>query len=101
MARAMASPLRVKNTAYFDIAAIPFHQRTPGIPASPTRWRLCAHHSTDKPARPIGCDAGEENGAGWRARRRVGPVLGYQDMLGGSTTGHGQALRTSECRLGL
>jgi hypothetical protein len=30
MARAMASPLRVKNTAYFDIAAYPLHQRTLG-----------------------------------------------------------------------
>jgi len=31
MAWAMASALRVKNTAYFDIAADPFHQRVPGI----------------------------------------------------------------------
>jgi hypothetical protein len=31
MAWAMASALRVKNTAYFDIAADPFHQRAPGI----------------------------------------------------------------------
>jgi len=30
MARAMASLLRVKNTAYFDIAAYPLHQRTLG-----------------------------------------------------------------------
>jgi hypothetical protein len=31
MAWAMASALRVKNTAYFDIAADPFYQRVPGI----------------------------------------------------------------------
>jgi hypothetical protein len=31
MARAMASPLRVKNTAYFDIAADLLHQRTLGF----------------------------------------------------------------------
>jgi hypothetical protein len=30
MAKAMASALRVKNTAYFDIAAFPFHQRILG-----------------------------------------------------------------------
>jgi hypothetical protein len=61
MARAMASPLRVKNTAFFDIAATPFHQRTLELHAG---WRLCAHHSTDKPARPIGRVAGEGTGAG-------------------------------------
>jgi hypothetical protein len=51
MAWAMASPLRVKNTAYFDIAAIPPLTRLE-IPLSPARWRLCAHHSTDKRADP-------------------------------------------------
>jgi hypothetical protein len=35
MAWAMASALRVKNTADFDIAAYPFHQRVPGIPHRP------------------------------------------------------------------
>jgi hypothetical protein len=53
MARAMASPLRVKNTAYFDIAASPFHQRVPGVLESPARWRLFAQDSTDKPARSM------------------------------------------------
>jgi hypothetical protein len=44
--------LRVKNTAYFDIAVDLLHQPTLGIPASPARWRLCAHHSADKRAEP-------------------------------------------------
>src|SRR5215207_1153464 len=55
MARAMASPLRVKNTAYFDIAATP---STNGHLDScrPARWRLCAQDSTDKRAEPgAGC----------------------------------------------
>src|SRR6266508_2337252 len=54
MARAMASALRVKNTAYFDIAACPLPPAHPGIPASPAGWRLVAQDATDKPARPIG-----------------------------------------------
>jgi hypothetical protein len=41
--------LRVKNTAYFDIAAT-LHQRTLGSFASPARCRLCAQDSTDKRA---------------------------------------------------
>jgi hypothetical protein len=48
MAWAMASALRVKNTAYFDIAADPFHQRVPGIAESPAGWRLVARDATDK-----------------------------------------------------
>jgi hypothetical protein len=37
MARAMASALRVKNTAYFDIAVDLLHERILGIAASPAR----------------------------------------------------------------
>jgi hypothetical protein len=51
MAWAMASALRVKNTAYFDFAAYPFHQARPWDPASPAGWRLFAQDATDKPAR--------------------------------------------------
>jgi hypothetical protein len=39
----MASPLRVKNTAYFDIAATPSPSEPLGS-SSPARWRLCAQH---------------------------------------------------------
>jgi hypothetical protein len=49
----MASALRVKNTAYFDIAVDLLHERILGIDASPVRLRLCAHHWTDKPADPV------------------------------------------------
>src|SRR5215208_4000951 len=57
MARAMASPLRVKNTAYFDIAATPPPTDT-WIAAWPAGWRLGAHHSTDKRPEPgAGCQA--------------------------------------------
>jgi hypothetical protein len=38
----MASALRVKNTAYFDIADYPFHQRIPADPESAAGWRLLA-----------------------------------------------------------
>jgi hypothetical protein len=51
MARAIASALRVKNTAYFDIAADPLPPARPGSPESPAGWRLVAQDATDKPAR--------------------------------------------------
>src|SRR5215212_42241 len=55
MARAMASPLRVKNTAYFDIAATPPPTDT-WDSCRPAGWRLGAHHSTDKRPEPgAGC----------------------------------------------
>jgi hypothetical protein len=51
--------LRVKNTAYFDIAADPLLPARPWIPEPPAGWRLVAQDPTDKPARSTGRDAGE------------------------------------------
>jgi hypothetical protein len=61
MARAMASALRVKNTAYFDIAADPFHQRVPGILHRPLAEGSSPRNrrTRDKRARSTGRHPGE------------------------------------------
>jgi hypothetical protein len=73
MARAMASPLRVKNTAYFDIAAI---ASTNGHLGSLHRPLVGGYAPNTRPtparqaSRPSGRFAGEENGAGWASSLR-------------------------------
>jgi hypothetical protein len=81
----------VKNTAYFDIAAYPFHQRVPGIAESAAGWRLFAQDATDKPARSSGRDAGE-------GTARVGEHANEpgEDSQVGAVTGWPGVTRPSE-----
>jgi len=91
MALAMASPLRVKNTAYFYIAAYPLPPAHPWDPESAAGWRLFAQDATDKPARSIGRDAGEETARGGRAPGELGEMV-----RSGAVTGRPGVARPSE-----